>query len=352
LPIIKNNIILGNQGPGIYSEGSTSFPTIIGNLITDNASSYDGGGVCAQQANILRNVICDNTAVEDGGGIYVSNSSVIAGNIIAGNRCGENGGGIAFNGGMTLTAAHNTIVGNRATKDGGGLYFGSIGMYSTIRNSIFWNNVASTSGQEICHVEAILSIDHSVVQRGMRGVYVATRAVLTWGPNMIDTDPLFVAEKQGDYHLLANSPCVGFGDPAIPKDAEFYFEGDPRKESGGLDVGADEFHPHLYVTGTTARGQTAHLKIVGPPGAEVVWAVSLMPALQDPPLVIPGVGALYLEHPMQIIHQGAIPSTGVLVLPCTFPTAWPVPQTFPLQALVSNGAKHTLTAPWVVHVAR
>ena len=98
--------------------------------------------------------------------------------------------------------------------------------------------------------------------------------------NMIDEDPLFVDEAAGDYHLLAQSPCIDAGE--VPTGLVLY-EGDidnqPR-EIGMRDIGADEYWSGLVlslispgrvgmVNGVTASGAR--------PGELVLFFYGVMP---------------------------------------------------------------------------
>jgi hypothetical protein len=56
------------------------------------------------------------------------------------------------------------------------------------------------------------------------------------GEGNIDADPLFLDEKNGDYHLTASSPCVDAGTDYKYCD----LEGDPRNVGSAPDIGADE----------------------------------------------------------------------------------------------------------------
>ena len=52
---------------------------------------------------------------------------------------------------------------------------------------------------------------------------------------------------------------------------------------GVVDIGADEFHPHLYHVGETSPGRTMQFNILGNPGQPVVLAYSGHPTPLEPP---------------------------------------------------------------------
>ena len=370
---IQNNIITRNRAPkgaGILAEGH---PTILDNIISDNTAtstaSQEGGGAIYWDKNgaplVIRNLIAGNHAEGDGGGILGLNRVTVSMNVIAQNTARRNGGGIAVNtwgpdlignnivhnvadrhgGGVyieysSITFTSNTVAGNSSGLDGGGLHLQS-NARAAVSNSILWNNRAKGAGPELwmgsgcptCYASS-LNIRYSVVKGGLNSVYKDTVSTLHWdAPTMWTFDPLFVDESAGDTHLLARSPCIDVGDPFAAKLPGTDFEGDPRMTFAGVDLGADEYHLHLYTTGVTAPGKTFHIKVIGPPQAPVVLGISLQPWLRTPPLTLPGYGGLFLGDPIHILTADRIPSAGVFKMPISLPPGFPSPWNFPVQAL-------------------
>jgi len=224
-PTITNNTITGNSasyGGGIYCCDNSS-PTITNNTITGNSGSLGGGIYCKDNSSrtITNNTITENSAY-DGGGIYCCESSpTITNNTITGNSAGRYSGGIHCHAYSSPTITNNTITENSAYEYGGGI---SCWDYSspTITNTILWND----SPQEIYLFSSSITVTYSDIQGG------------GWpGIGNIDADPLFVDPENGDYHLLAGSPCIDAGTPegAPPDD----IEGNPRDEFP--DMGAYEY---------------------------------------------------------------------------------------------------------------
>jgi hypothetical protein len=149
---------------------------------------------------------------------------------------------------------------------------------------------------------------------------------------MIDADPMFVDSANDDYHLTWDSPCRNTGDNTAV--TELYdFEGDPRIADGTVDMGADEFHTHLYHIGTITPGGPIEVKVIGDPGVTPV-TLALGSGIQDPPQSTP-YGDLYLVlPPLQKFNLGSIPSTGVLVKPAMVPPSWQAGDEYPFQALL------------------
>ncbi len=139
---------LGHFGGGIFCRNNSS-PTIMGNIITGNTTTYGGGIECDYSCSpiIKRNTIINNAVDSIGGGIDLykhcsalimdnlisqntarwgagiscddSCSPVITGNTINGNNCSYHGGGIGFFNQCSLVIKSNTITGNTAVRGGG-----------------------------------------------------------------------------------------------------------------------------------------------------------------------------------------------------------------------------------------
>jgi parallel beta-helix repeat protein len=368
-PEIANNRIDSNKsrvaGGGIYSK--TADPMISGNIITGNVADSMGGGICfSGESNtvISDNIVYANLVNFFGAGIAISDEStaVIKDNHIQKNIAGNGGGIFCDYSQMTLT--NNIIKANRALRPssgyGGGVYCfndttatftnntiwynsandgGGVGCTAsqiTLTNTILWDNSA-TLGKEITVRSfwgsyGVVNISHSDLQGGTGSVHIESGCSLNWGTGMIDSDPLFSDSTNNDYHLTHSSPCRNTGDNTVITEL-FDFEGDPRIHDGTVDMGADEFHPHLYHVGTVTPGSPIQVKVVGDPGVNPV-TLALGSGIQDPPQSTP-YGDLYLVlPPVRTFNLGSIPSTGVLVYPGTVPPSWQAGDEYPFQALL------------------
>lgn len=323
-PVIRNNVIRGNQvyfsGGGVFCKRGS--PEIRHNLVLDNLTDGNGGGIyCVTQSSprITSNVIAGNSAEMTGGGIhsYLDCSPILSNNTVFDNSADEGGGIFVGEGDNVIT--NNTIFNNTAVNEGGGMY--CYLCVVTVTNTIFWSN-DSPSGPEIwTGYGNLLNIDHSNVEGGMGAVYVEPGSTLNWGAGMISAVPCFVDPVQRDFHLFHNSPCWDSGDPKASGLPEYDFEGDPRIAGGGPDMGADEFHIHLYCTGDATPGGKVEAKLVGPPGIAPVglWIGS---GIMDPPLTS-SFGDWYLLFPVkQLAPLPPIPVPwGVEILAGTVPTS-------------------------------
>ena len=117
----------GSLGAGVYCAGSS--PTVAGNIITGNTCLDDGGGIgcLSSSPTIVGNTITENSGY-GGGGIYcLSSSPTIMGNTITGNMAPYAGSGICCAVGSSPAIEGNAIGGNTGSAAGGGIacYYGS-----------------------------------------------------------------------------------------------------------------------------------------------------------------------------------------------------------------------------------
>jgi predicted outer membrane repeat protein len=378
-----------SDGGGVYC--SDSSPSIVHCVISGNVASDDGGGIyCSEAAPTLTNVsITGNTAAGAGGGIYcwfgdprITNSRIsgntatwgggiylyhslvrftdcrLTGNaasregggiyarsfaspnltntVLAGNTATDDGGGIHCHADSSPMVLNSTLIGNSVTSPvgrGGGLWLEN-GLMATVKNSIFWHNDAS-EGPEIwmgtSWSPSKLTLSYSDVRGGQALCHVESGCTLNWGAGMIDADPLFADLARRDTHLTWNSPCRDSGDNtgALPSTDS---EGDPRIAQGTIDMGADEFYPHLYHVGKIVPGSDVSIRVVGPPGARVWFARGL--GVQDPPQQTK-YGNLYLLQPLVNTWElNKIPADGVVKTVVTNPAHWVSGEEYVYQALI------------------
>ncbi|MFH2001548.1 MAG: right-handed parallel beta-helix repeat-containing protein, partial [Planctomycetota bacterium] len=285
-----------------------------------------GGGIkCTKGGVISNNVICYNTAEMTpssqygiGGGVLVENGDAvrIINSLIYKNSAARYGGGLYIYGGADLYFSHLTMVGNSAT-EGSGIYASGQAQMS-ITNSIIRNEGAN----EIYSESTSPAVANSNVKGGWPGV------------SIIDADPLFVDESENDFHLLYDSPCLNTGSNGHTA-GDTDFEGDPRIAYDMADMGADEFHPHLYYKGTSAPCSRVDIRVVGLPDTASV-GIFVGSGVLDPPLPT-AWGLFYLQSPYFLYKLPAIPSNGVLSFNVMIPVSIPAPSTLPLQAIIGEG---------------
>ncbi|MFH2001149.1 MAG: right-handed parallel beta-helix repeat-containing protein [Planctomycetota bacterium] len=337
-PVITNNTIAKNWayfGAGIVGF-SASTPLISNNLIDSNTAQFDGGGILVNQSSptIINNTISNNSG-DFAGGVALHNSSpsVLANNMITGNQARVYGSGI-YCYWSEATLINNTLVDNHVEDFGGGI--ACMGSPMTVTNCIFWGNASPQSPCEIyvsnSFIGACLTISYSVIHGGSSSVHLAGSCTLNWGLGMKDDDPLFVDEAHKDLHLTFKSPCRGWGN-SLAVTEPYDIDGNPRIQ-GTVDIGADEFYPHLYCTGDFTPGGSIEGKIIG---FVDTWPVALIigSGIMDPP-VQHSWGLFYIAAPWDVIPLAPIPSNGVLVIPEEVPALPAAPYTIPMQALIED----------------
>lgn len=329
---ISDNI--ASSGGGIYCE-YYSFFTLNGCNISRNTIIGTGGGIYCYYYSYLKltnSTVIGNTAGNNGGGVFFDtfSSGKLMNNTVSGNSADFYGGGV-YNSSSTVTLTNNSITGNTAANCGGGI-LGS-DSETLITNTILWGNSAPTGPEAYLSWSVFsnsITISNSDVQGGQSSVYVDPNSTLNWGLGMIDADPLFVDEANGDYHLVYDSPCRDAGDNSVvtlPED----FESDPRIAHGTVDIGADEFYNHLYCTGDFTPSGTIAGKFIGLPGTTPV-GLFIGSGVMDSPLQHKW-GEFFLESPWLLFPLVPIPANGVLETPANLP-ATPAPYDIPMQALI------------------
>jgi parallel beta-helix repeat protein len=233
-PMISNNTIKGNMA-GSYGGGIScndySSPTIVNNSITNNSVSgsmdeFGGGISCSGSSTpeILNCVIANNTAIM-GGGIHCQDSSF-------------------------LSIINSTLSENNAQISGGGITCENA--FASLTNAIFWNNhapigpeISITGTTEPC----TLTINYSDVEGGLVSTNVDSLGAVSWGPGMIETDPLFLDPDSDDFHLQPTSPCIDAGDSTILDECLPPGLGSDRSDMGayGGEKNCDWLEPPVYL---------------------------------------------------------------------------------------------------------
>lgn len=217
-PTISDCVISSNNGGGIYVAGTNSSPspTISGCTISKN----ERGIYCSSSSpDIIKCIIKDNVTNNNGGGLIFSSceNPTITNSIISGNKSSKIGGGI-FSTSSSLAITNCTISGNTSNA-WGGVYM--VNGSSKIFNTIVWGNTPDDSSIRTS----------AVVQNSDIASYPAGSA------GNIDQDPLFIGN--GDYQLVADSPCIDTGTSSGVPATDI--DGTIRPQGFGYDMGAYEY---------------------------------------------------------------------------------------------------------------
>ncbi len=275
--VITGCTFYGNSagsGGGVYSH---SFAAFTGCVFDSNDARYSGGGVCTDASDTTSFLNCsfkNNFTSKSGGALYVwkstvtncsfvnniargshcdgggiySNSSTIINCLFQGNFASESGGGLCGNDSEITNCSLNdnqankgaglylyqdsdvincTFCNNEAMEMGGAIYLNTRDL---VKNCIIWENFAPVSSE-------LYSFPHDnpyhvnvISNSNIKGGYN--------GEGNINVDPLFVDQKNHDFHLTSGSPCVdsGTADGAPATD----LDDKPRPVGSGYDMGAYE----------------------------------------------------------------------------------------------------------------
>jgi len=241
-PTVTNCMFSGNSNRGMFNNYSS--PTVANCTFSGNSNH----GMHNLDSNpVVTNCIFSGNSASYGGGMYNDEGNPIVTNCtFSGNLASSSGGGLYDDYDSSSTVTNCTFIGNSAGGYGGGAYFRY--KTSTLTNCIFWGNTAPTGSQiQYFYEPSSATVTYSDVQGGWPGV------------GNTDADPCFVYAGywdvndmwvEGDYHLLAGSPCIDAGDPnyvAGPNETDL--DGNPRVVDGDndgnsvLDMGAYERMP-------------------------------------------------------------------------------------------------------------
>ncbi|MFP4040388.1 MAG: right-handed parallel beta-helix repeat-containing protein [Desulfosudaceae bacterium] len=142
--LLHNNLITGNEaadGGGIFAYGyqSNTAVDIRGNIVKNNRSRGDGGGLWFSRSAVVDNTITGNKTEDKGGGVYAG-FALINDNRIEGNTA-STGGGVYAEANSSLR--RNIIRNNKSLEDAGGVYLNYWGMSE--HNKIFANNIVNNN---------------------------------------------------------------------------------------------------------------------------------------------------------------------------------------------------------------
>jgi formylglycine-generating enzyme required for sulfatase activity len=249
----------GNGGGVCLYDGSTAE-----NVTVASNTAAVGGGFYALTSRVVRCTMTDNEATQSGGGAWLGDGSLMRDSTNRNNIARKEGGGVWMGGGSLF---HNNFVEGNEAETGGGVYaVGADGRDSVlvantadrasalwlqgdeaIPDPGFWNLtiVGNTKGLPVeLHDSAVLGNTIVWDNPGGDGIACNGDSVAT---SCRTDDPGFVETANGerDFHLRADSPCIGNGTVVQPMMEDSYdIDGQARLSMTTqtnllVDIGAD-----------------------------------------------------------------------------------------------------------------
>ena len=222
-----------HQGGGMHNLNSS--PTVTNCTFSGNSSdaTAPGGGMRNHDSSptVTNCSFFNNTAGTTGGGMYNVNSSPIVANCIFYHNL-ANGGGYGGHEMANLGSSSPTVI-NCTFYNEADLAMYNNNSSPTVTNCILWG-----------HWDMIYNVG------GASPVVTYSDVPYIDGTGNINADPMFVdpdgpdnilGNSDDNFHLRAGSPCIDAGTSNGAPNTDF--EGDPRPQGAGYDMGADEFKP-------------------------------------------------------------------------------------------------------------
>jgi predicted outer membrane repeat protein len=268
-----NRVLSGTQpaatgsGGGIFGDG---FVNSTGNTFSNNFAYRLGGGMDADDLQSTGDEFRGNlTAPQSpgfpggsGGGLFVSGDFDLAAGLFIANTS-YTAGGLGVNSTAAGSVVNSLFARNIVTFTDGGaaMRLLSTQSVSVIHNTIvgisqpgraaihlqntgtftFFNNIISQHAQGIKNFGTVTATqDYNL----FFGVGVMTIGPFASGASSFTADPLFIDPAGDNYHLACVSPAI---DAALFLGVPFDFDGQPRGQPAGDDIGFDEANGCLYL---------------------------------------------------------------------------------------------------------
>jgi len=228
-PTLRNLIVEHNDAIGDTAMGggiicSHNADAIIEDVIIRNNEADYGGGFVAFEANpsLTRVKIYENYGRVTGGGLVLWTSDAhVEQTTIVQNEAEYVGAGVWVHLGGHPTLDRVTIADNNTNKfvawgaKGAGIGI-SDGSSLELTSSIVWGNTnreTNSNNIEFYHIHATnsITINYSDIEGGQADILTHNNGTITWTPDNITDDPMFVDCEGVAYALQPESPCIGTG---------------------------------------------------------------------------------------------------------------------------------------------
>ncbi len=281
--VISNTAPAGAAG-GVFAADAS---TVIDSRIEQNSSLLSSGGIGTNADLVLSNTMVLSNVANEGGGVTSTGAVTVTGSHFENNHATiaiGTGGGLIGN--SWLNISNTTFINNSAQGSGGAISIvGFDGTSSRVVNTLLAHNLSfgnlgsgiylhamdSSSSVEVIHTSIIgtgLSNGQAIYIRDGRANITNTimvsytvgleqengtvsedynlffgnstnlsGTISSGGNSLSGLDPAFLNSSNDDYHLTASSAAIDTGlNVGISAD----FEGDPRPQGNGFDIGYDE----------------------------------------------------------------------------------------------------------------
>ena len=195
--------------------------------INHNRSSGGGGGIGIEGLIKLSHCwISDNRSDKTGAGvsIYEGSLSVIQNCRITKNGTGTSGGGISIGQFSEVLLLNTSIDNNAVFRRGGGAMVIGTGSETALVNCVIYGNKVNFLVNGPFSIQGNLQILNSIIWNNQGVIPKKLLRTIAFYSNIegispalynnnIDSKPLFVDPKSGDFHLKQDSPCIDAGHP-------------------------------------------------------------------------------------------------------------------------------------------
>jgi len=198
-----------------------------------NIVENDGFTVASESGGLLENIKIYNNIAYDNGTCGISIS--------------RNGGPLYQHPMKDIKVINNTFCNNGSGSWGGGICVDNPDAQNVvIRNNMCSQNLSFQIAAEPDVPTQVFKVDHNLID-GYRG-YDGEM----YGSDYVEEFPRFVDPYGADFHLQSTSPAINKGS-SIDAPSDDY-DGTPRPQKTGYDIGAYEYAPGGITTTTTTSG--------------------------------------------------------------------------------------------------